>query len=134
MVTLNVRGEPQPCTAKVSKVGRRWISVDGKGYSSMRFDAETGRIDGGAYSSPGKVYASEAEYHETTQKQKACREFRGRLPFTAPTHFTLADVEKISAEIWPAGYLTTGPLHLWRVGICKKIIYLSYKMFVYIYK
>ena len=100
-VTLNVRGEPQTRTAKITKIGRRWITVDDGGYKPTRFDAETRRIDGGEYSSPGRVYESEAEYLETTLKEKLWKDFRSRLPWTAPEHFTTADIEKISAAIWP---------------------------------
>lgn len=41
----------------IVRVGRKWAYIE-KGY---RFD-DSGYMDGGEYSSPGKVWESEAEY------------------------------------------------------------------------
>jgi hypothetical protein len=108
VVTLNVRGEPQPRRAKIEKLGRRWITLDSPTYRPTRFDAETRRIDGGQYSSPGNVYESEAKYRETTAKEKLWKDFRNRLPWSAPEHFTSDDIKNISAAIWPESH---GDLH-----------------------
>ena len=104
VVTLNVRGKPQPRIATVSKIGRRWITLDDFAKNPTRFDAETHAIDGGAYSSPGKVYGSEAEYRDTTLTQEMWKDLRSRMPWTAPEHFTHDDIEKISAAIWPKSH------------------------------
>ena len=101
VVTLNVRGEPKPRNAKISKIGRRWITVDDGGYKPTRFDAETRRIDGGEYFSPGEVYESEAEYREAAAKEMLWKDFRSRLPWTAPKHLTTADIEKVIATVFP---------------------------------
>jgi hypothetical protein len=104
VVTINTRGEPKPRIATVSKIGRRWITLDDSGHKPTRFDAETHYIDGGAYSSPGKVYESEAEYRDTTLTEKMWKDLRSRMPWTAPEHFTPDDIEKISASIWPQSH------------------------------
>ena len=100
VVTLNVRGDPLPRAAKIAKIGRRWITLDDGEWHPTRFDAETRRIDGKGYASPGDVYESEEEYRETSAKEVLWKDFRGRLPYTAPDHLSVADIEKISAAIF----------------------------------
>jgi hypothetical protein len=92
--TLNVRGDPTPRTETITKVGRKWITL-GDDYRQARFDAETMRIDGGTYSSPGMVYADKEDYLRTSLKEKLWKDFRLRLPDAAPDHFTLGDVENL---------------------------------------
>ena len=101
VVTLNVRGKPQPRTAKITKVGRKWITLEDADRYPTRFDAKTHRIDGGQYSSPGRVYASKEEYRETTEKQDLWRNFCSRLPLTAPEHISIFNIENIILDIWP---------------------------------
>jgi hypothetical protein len=101
VVTLNVRGEPKPRNAKVSKVGRRWITLDDPAHPPTRFDAETHRIDGRGYTSCGKVYVDEEAYRATTLMEQMWKDLRSRMPWTAPKHFTCDDVEKITTVIWP---------------------------------
>lgn len=44
-----------------------------------RFDYKTGYIDGKGFTSPGRVYASEADYHATRAAEVAWRAFLQRL-------------------------------------------------------
>jgi hypothetical protein len=93
--TENVRGEPNPITANITKVGRKWITTACIQGFTTRFDAETMYIDGGRYSSPGKVYVDERAYHETTSLHKLWRDFRSYLPYAIPDHLTIGDVSEL---------------------------------------
>ena len=75
--------------ATVTKVGRKWVEyqLDGSGWRNPddRFDAETMRMDGGHYASPGVVYLSEDDYKSATELSKAWLSFvwgleKGRAP------------------------------------------------------
>jgi hypothetical protein len=90
--TLNIRGEPTPRTDTITKVGRKWITTACIRGLTTRFDAETLYIDGGRYASPGKVYADEAIYRETTALHQLWRDFRSYLPYAIPDHLTMGDV------------------------------------------
>jgi hypothetical protein len=98
--TLNVRGDPTPRTETITKVGRKWITL-GDDYRQARFDAETMRIDGGTYSSPGRVYANEEDYRSTTLKEKLWQDLYIRLTSQAPDHFTVDDVKSIRSLVFP---------------------------------
>lgn len=94
VIDLNVRGEPRPRQEEVTKIGRRWITVEG----GKRFDADTLQIDGRGYSSPGRVYIDEADYRETTLLSKQWRSFRDALPYDPPKGLTLNrlnDIKKL---------------------------------------
>jgi hypothetical protein len=84
----------------ITKIGRKWITI-GEGYKPYRFDAETLFLDGGDYSSPGRVYASERDYLESTERQKAWGEFYRRLSYECPEHLTLDDIQAIAANVFP---------------------------------
>lgn len=56
-VVLN-QGKRDGWAASVTKVGRKWVTLA----HGTRFDASDGCIDGGRYSPPGKVYASQDAY------------------------------------------------------------------------
>lgn len=68
VITLNVRGDPKMRKVVVTKVGRKWVSYESKESNYKmedRFDAETGRIDSKNFSSPGRVFLSLQNYHDT---------------------------------------------------------------------
>jgi hypothetical protein len=98
VITLNVRGEPKPRTATITKIGRIWIHLDG---GKERFDAETCRIDGRGYSSPGKVYLHEDDYLQSTAAQREWASFYRGLRFSIPHNLTLEDVRKLKAIVTP---------------------------------
>jgi hypothetical protein len=91
--TLNVR-DPKPVMEKIIKIGRRWITID-SGFRNDRFDSETNRLDGGQYASPGKIYATEEEYLETTGLRTEWAELRASLPYVPPDHISREDLRKI---------------------------------------
>ena len=74
-------------TEEVTKVGRNWIYL-----ARDRFDCESMELDGAGYSSPGKVYLSEAEYIATTEISKAWVGLVSRLSYTPPKGATLSDI------------------------------------------
>lgn len=59
-VTKTLRHEPSIGSATVTKVGKKWASLSTYG----RFSLATGQIDGGGYSSPGRVYPTREAYDE----------------------------------------------------------------------
>lgn len=56
----------------VKKIGRKWITAGllGATWADERFDPETMRADGGAYTSPGIYYLSESAYTAKGSKTK----------------------------------------------------------------
>lgn len=58
----------------VDKVARKWVTIsDGRSRfrSPWRFDVETGRLDGGGFTSPGRAFASARDYEETAAAERA---------------------------------------------------------------
>lgn len=85
----------------VTKIGRKWVTL-GNGFreNAYRFDVDTLELDGGDYTSPGKVYLSEEAYHQETALMGAWKVFQDRIRFfgyqTTPKGLTLADIEAAS--------------------------------------
>lgn len=98
---LNQRG-PRKKWASVTKVGRRWIEFLKDGFLSRnktdRFDAETLQVDGGAYSSPGKVWLSECEYDHQTELAKAWSDLVRRLSHTPPPSMTMEALNRFASD------------------------------------
>ncbi len=87
--------------ATVVKVGRTWVTFqqDGTGLQE-RFDHASMWIDGKGYSSPGRVYLSEQDYLDDTERRKEWTEFCRRLnSYNVPPHLTLADIREIAAKV-----------------------------------
>ncbi len=87
--------------AMVIKVGRKWVTVQREGsVACCRFDAETMRVDGGSYSSPGRVYVSEDDYLHETERRK---EWGDLLPWVGysgpPPHMTLEDIRAVAKMV-----------------------------------
>ena len=86
----------KPFHATITKIGRKWITLDRGDY---RFDAETMQLDGGKYSSPGAVYASEDEYMQQTAIAKAWSDFKQKLSYSkAPMGITVCRIGEIARE------------------------------------
>jgi hypothetical protein len=79
----------------IQKIGRKWVELsDGK-----RFDKETMLLDGGAYSSPGKVYLAQQDFHDEQAFNSTFEAFRRAVQHQlAPSGLTLAKVRQ-AAEI-----------------------------------
>lgn len=79
----------------VTRVGRKWAHID---WRRERFNIETGWIDGGLYSSPGKVYYSEQQYEREISHDKRYFAVVERLKDCSPdgiSEDTLITIEKL---------------------------------------
>lgn len=56
----------RPSVIVVSSVGRKWVKFN---RDSRRFDASTMEVDGGQYSSPGKIWMSREDYEADSRIQ-----------------------------------------------------------------
>lgn len=76
----------------ITKIGRRWVYLD----SGDRFEADDFdmRIDGRGYSSPGRCYASKAEYERSLLINKAWSDTYSRLTYSRPG--CLNDIDSIN--------------------------------------
>jgi hypothetical protein len=81
---------PQGRMETVTKVGRQWIYL-----ARDRFDCDSLELDGAGYSSPGKVFLSEAEYIETTEISKAWTALVRSISYTPPKGITLDEISSV---------------------------------------
>jgi hypothetical protein len=65
--------------ARVSKVGRKWVYFDMNGRPAHRAAIGHPYLDGGDYSSPGRVWASADECRDAHAREAAWAEFKGVL-------------------------------------------------------
>ena len=68
-------------TSKITKVGRKWITLEKYNGRSWRFDIKTWRLDGGEYYSPGTCYPSEQEYLSQQALNNAWLELRKKIQY-----------------------------------------------------
>ncbi len=105
LVERGWQGTPKERPARIIAVGRKWVTIqpegtDGK-WAQERFDCETLQLDGGGFSSRGRVYASKSEYMEATERQKEWSTLYRSLSGHVPAHLTLEDVRAIAAMLTP---------------------------------
>lgn len=100
---FSVRSNRRPREAwiVVTKVGRRWADYVTDGYEAAphfggRFDIETLRIDGGRFSSPGRVYRTEDEYREQARLSVIWQAFRTKVDrsYQPPDKVGVVDILK----------------------------------------
>ena len=84
----NDRRIGQQHTTVVQKVGRKWIELS----NSHRMNAETMRLDGGNYSSPGMCYLSREEFEEIKQKNDAWRLFQRKVEWLSADNLCIDDI------------------------------------------
>ena len=60
----------------VSKVGRKWIYFDG---NRPRFDPVSFYVDGGKYSSPGRIYYCQQDYQDAVDLRSAWDSLRTKI-------------------------------------------------------
>lgn len=94
--TFQVIGDGYEAT--IEKIGRKWATLSGR--RARRFNLETGSLDGGAYTSPGKVYPSRDAFFNYKARLAAWSDFlaAGRC-YDVPEHLTLADIQSLTAKI-----------------------------------
>jgi hypothetical protein len=79
-------------------VGRKWVNFDAEAYPGQkwnagRFDIETGAIDGGDFTSPGRVHKDEAAWRAREDAKETFRQFRQALQYRdCPPGVTAADI------------------------------------------
>lgn len=85
----------QDYEATVLKVGRVWAHLDYR----LRCDS-SGKVDGGAYSSPGHCYVSREAYQLKKTRQEAWDKFRTALERKQmPESLTIEALGQISASL-----------------------------------
>ena len=79
----------------VAKVGRKWVH----GTCGYRFAKDSWYIDGGNYSSPGRVWPTKAHAEESAQLSRQWRAFERAVerPYGTPAKLTLAAIHSAAA-------------------------------------
>jgi len=98
-VVLNERrGGPRIET--VTSIGRKWVNLT----NGWRFDHADMRLDGKGYSSPGKVYQSEAEHNNWLELDRTWRSFMCAMDrqFSPPSGMSIEKIQAIRSIIWPS--------------------------------
>ena len=94
--TMN--GKPRGFVVKVTKVGRKWITLD----NGWRCDRVTGIVDGGAYSPPGKVYATKQFWLDELENKRVwdifCAGVRN-IATPPPTYYIKQAAERLSIDL-----------------------------------
>lgn len=86
----------QPKEVTVDAVGRKWVAC-----GQIRFDKESGSVDGGRNSSPGRVYASREEYERIVAIQAAWSDFVKSLSaWFVPSGMTIEKIEAAKAILF----------------------------------
>lgn len=98
-VDSNVRDSGRPLT--VVSVGKRWAALARDSHSRpyMRVDIATDMVDGGKYSSPGKVWESREAYENHASKIQQWDELRKLCSQRVPDHLSLNDLQDIASKI-----------------------------------
>ena len=83
-----------PREVKVTKVGRKWATVQEGVWFTEKIDLDTLVADGGVYSSPGQCYLSKTHYEEVLAESEAWKRFRSVIDrtFRAPAGVSLEDI------------------------------------------
>jgi len=86
----------RPRAAKVTKIGRKWVTLDG---GRERFEAETMHLDSGGFGSPGTVWLSEDEWKDHAARNDAWRKLKNSMPWDVPKRITLDRINELIAEL-----------------------------------
>ena len=86
------RDESKPVT--VTKVGRKWATLDYPSRKPYRVDIDTMQVDGAGYSSPGRCWLSELDCRSHEAAQRAQSELSRRLSYSPPVGVTEADIRE----------------------------------------
>jgi hypothetical protein len=101
VITLNVK-KTVPLKAEVIKVGRKWVNLRTIGVYPAPFKVKVGSrdIDGGNYSSPGKVWVDEREYQCRKKTEETWSVLQRRIACTeAPDHISEEDVRFAASRL-----------------------------------
>lgn len=73
---------------RITKIGRKWITLA----SRDRFDAENMMLDGGRYTSNGRIYLHESDYEDELEITKVWRELYSKLSYQPPKNASLLQI------------------------------------------
>lgn len=102
---VNWRGSSRTREFMISKIGRKWITTF-DGWDTMRFDPETGLIDGGKYTSPGKIWKSTEDYKTHVKIVERWNYFclkASRSHYAHPKGITVERIDELMKELWGEG-------------------------------
>lgn len=90
-------------TGVITMLGRTWVHCHVALRGIMRFDAATGRIDGGKYGSPGTIYPDAAEYDRLQSLRTAWHAFGVKVleHSRPPPGVNLKTIEAARAALFP---------------------------------
>lgn len=80
-----------PAEVTVTAIGRRWVSIADMGYGNARFDKGTLEVDGGEYSSPGRIFLSRDDFNAERERAELLKELR-RLASEYSNPYTLTQL------------------------------------------
>jgi len=83
----------------VTKVARKWVTLDWPNWRPMRIDKETWIADGGGFTSPGRCYASKEAYAEYLLVSAAWTNLVRRMPYLPPPDVDLAWIEAVHRRL-----------------------------------
>lgn len=82
-----------PAEVTVTAIGRRWVSLANMGYGNARFDKGTMDVDGGEYSSPGRIFLSWDDFNAERERAELRKQLR-TLANEYSNPYTLAQLRK----------------------------------------
>lgn len=82
-----------PAEVTVTAIGRRWVKIANRGYGNARFDKVSFEVDGGEYSSPGRIFLSWDDFNAERERAELLKELR-KLANEYSTPYTLAQLRK----------------------------------------
>lgn len=82
----------------VTKVGRRWLTLDVKNHGTMRADKHTLRLDGKGFGSPGQGHRSKEAHEDKVMRESAWRDLVRRMSYHAPESLTLDEIQALRVK------------------------------------
>lgn len=91
------RRKPDTKHLPVTKVGRKWIEVNGGSYPTFRADKETLHVDAGGYAPGWMLYRGEAEYQDRRLCSVLQLKIKAKFEWSAINTVTLEQCKQIAA-------------------------------------
>jgi hypothetical protein len=79
------RAERKPVEYTITKIGNKWVTL---GNNFYKFNIETMDVDGGQYSSPGKIYLNPEDFYTELRIKKLWNSIGERMYRNTPTDIT----------------------------------------------
>jgi hypothetical protein len=101
LITDAYRGKVNIWPTTITKIGRTKAHYELHGHKGS-FYLETGEMDGGQYSSPGRAWPSVEAYEAAKELRELWKDMVSRLPvYSRPKHITKEHIEQIKQIVWP---------------------------------